>query len=124
MNYGDICMLCDQEKETATHLILDCAYARVVWHLLAQWTRTDSLNIQRLQFATPGECWCSKSNSLSKDELIVAIYAVWHIWKERCRRVFQNSEMPERQLLERIKDDILILGTYLQAAWGSARHYA
>jgi hypothetical protein len=28
--------------------------------------------------------------------------------------VFQNSEMPEHQLLERIKDDILILGTYLQ----------
>jgi hypothetical protein len=114
MNHGDICMLCDQEKETATHLILDCAYARVVWHLLAQWTGTDSLNIQRLQFATPGEWWRSKSNSLSRDELIVAIYAVWHIWKERCRRVFQNSEMPERQLLERIKDDILILGTYLQ----------
>jgi hypothetical protein len=43
MNHGDICMLCDQEKETATHLILDCAYARVVWHLLA--TGTDSMNI-------------------------------------------------------------------------------
>jgi hypothetical protein len=56
----------------------------------------------------------NKTKSLSRDELIVAIYAVWHIWKERCRRVFQNSEMPECQLLERIKDDILILGTYLQ----------
>jgi hypothetical protein len=45
--------------------------------------------------------------------MIVAIYGVSHIWKERCRRVFQNSAMPEHQLLEMIKGDILVLGMYL-----------
>jgi hypothetical protein len=51
-------------------------------------------------------------STLVKQEF--AIYAIWHIWKKRCRRVFQNSEIPERQLVEMIKDDILILKTYLQ----------
>jgi hypothetical protein len=87
---------------TTTHLSLDCAYARVVWHLLAEWTRTNLLEVQRRQFAAPVDWWRSKLNSLFNDEMIVAIYGVWHIWKERCRRVFQNSAMLERPLLEMI----------------------
>jgi hypothetical protein len=114
MNHGDRCTLCNQERETATHLILDCSYARVVWHLLAQWTGTAELEVHRLQFATPADWWRARVDVLSRDEMIVAIYSMWHIWKERCRRVFQDSAMPERQLLELIKDDLLLLRAFLQ----------
>jgi hypothetical protein len=55
---------------------------------------------------------------LSKDELIVAIYGAWHIWKERYRRVFQKSFMPELQILELIKFDLLLLGAYLHEREG------
>ena len=58
------------------------------------------------------------SGLLSKDELVVVIYGAWHLWKERCRRVFQNSSMSERQLLEMLKDDLFLLGTYPQEKAG------
>lgn len=44
---------------------------------------------------------------LTKDELLVAIYGVWHVWKERYRRVFQHSSLSAAQVLELIKDDLL-----------------
>ena len=44
---------------------------------------------------------------------MVAIYGVWHIWKERCRRVFQHSSLPENLLIDLLRDDILLLGTHL-----------
>lgn len=113
MNHGDHCTLCDQDQEMAMHLVMDCSYARVVWHLLAQWTGADGLEVQRSQFCSPADWWRKRSGMLSKDELIVAIYGAWHIWKERSRRVFQKCFMPELQILELIKDDLLLLGAYL-----------
>ena len=54
------------------------------------------------------------SDSLTKDELLVAIYGTWHIWKERCRRVFQQGILSEVQIVELlIKDDLLLLRTHL-----------
>jgi hypothetical protein len=53
------------------------------------------------------------SRNLAKDELVVAIYGAWHFWKERCMRVFQNTYSNKHQLMDIIKDDMLLLGSYL-----------
>ncbi|KAF8695074.1 hypothetical protein HU200_037682 [Digitaria exilis] len=34
------------------------------------------------------------------------IYIAWNIWKERCRRVFDNKELDVNQLVVSIKQDI------------------
>jgi hypothetical protein len=43
------------------------------------------------------------------------IYVVWNLWKERCRRVFDNRAMSADQLIHAIKDDV----TQWQIAWSS-----
>jgi hypothetical protein len=53
------------------------------------------------------------TDNLPKDECMVGIYGLRHIWKERCRRVFQLKVMTEAQFIELIKDDLLLLGIYL-----------
>ena len=113
LDHGTACVFCDQEEETATHLGLDCPFARSVWALLAHWTDTPNLLIQRLQFSSPAEWWEHMTTKLSKDELMVAIYGVWHIWKERCRRIFQQAALSEQQLVDLLRDDMLLLGTHL-----------
>ena len=57
IDHGDLCSLCDQEPETATHMVLQCPYARTVWFLLAQWTGTAQLQIQLNQFNSPADWW-------------------------------------------------------------------
>ena len=34
-----ICSLCSQEQEMADHLILQCCFAKEVWHLASLWTQ-------------------------------------------------------------------------------------
>ena len=82
INHRDNCIFCDQDQETATHMALNCTYARSVWHLLAQWTGQPILATQLQQFSSPVEWWLFMGSALSKDELMVAIYGVWHVWKE------------------------------------------
>jgi cob(I)alamin adenosyltransferase len=55
-------------------------------------------------------------SELSKDELMVDIYGTWHIWKERCTPVFEHTTLTEHQVLELIKEDLFILGSYLMEA--------
>ena len=50
---------------------------------------------------------------LTKDELLVAMFGVWHVWKERCRRVLQQVIATDDQVLDLIREDFLLLGTYL-----------
>jgi len=33
-----VCVLCNQEQETAAHLILHCPFARLVWERVEAWT--------------------------------------------------------------------------------------
>jgi hypothetical protein len=41
-----------------------------------------------------------------QDRIQKVIYIVWNLWKERCRRVFDNRAMPVNQLLSIIKEDV------------------
>ena len=36
----------------------------------------------------------------------VIVYTAWNLWKERCRRVFNNKAQNEQHLLPAIKDDV------------------
>lgn len=66
--------------------------------------------------ATPVEWWSFIAASLTKDELLMAVFGfgVWHVWKERCRHVLQQMVANETQLTDFIRDDILLVGSY----WG------
>ena len=45
-------------------------------------------------------------NADQKRAQIVAVYTAWNLWKERCRRVFDNKTTEVQRLLESIQDDI------------------
>jgi hypothetical protein len=47
-----------------------------------------------------------KYNADQKRAQIVAVYTAWNLWKERCRRVFDNKTTDVQRLLESIQDDI------------------
>ncbi|KAF8731670.1 hypothetical protein HU200_000388 [Digitaria exilis] len=42
----------------------------------------------------------------SQQTELAVIYIAWNIWKERCRRVFDNKAMSMPQLVLLIKQDI------------------
>jgi hypothetical protein len=109
--HDDNCCLCDQQLETAQHLALHCPYAKEVWACFQH------SNTAAFRNAASSRTVCGwwnkvrrgKLNEQKKIDMTASIYIVWHIWKERCRRIFQQEAMPACVLPGIIRDDLAML---------------
>ena len=103
-----ICSLCNQEQETASHLILHCKFAQQVWSSMASWTQnlvhTPQPGLQILDW------WERELAKLPKKirklKAAMMIYTSWNIWKERNRRVFNQQIGSPVMVLQEIKREI------------------
>jgi len=89
-----LCPLCNQEQETAEHLVLHCNFAKLVWEKMEVWTQ---------QLVRPPENgleivdWWQKElaqlpKQTRKTKAAMMIYCAWNLWKERNRRVFEQKQ--------------------------------
>ena len=52
------------------------------------------------------DCWLAlvsqmqRPNGASRCDMGMVVYLAWHVWKERCRRVFQNIALTPHRLVE------------------------
>lgn len=101
LNWGLIqtnsCALCKRFAENHDHLFFQCDYASKVWSnvLESLKSRLFTTNWQStIDWLNSTRSWKSK---LQKDAVCFALSAiVYHIWKERNNRLFQqNSQGPE-----------------------------
>lgn len=79
------------EPEMPVHLILDCP--------ITIWSQQPD--------PSAAAWWEFVSNSLDWLHIQTAVFVCWHIWKERCRCIFDQPTCSEAQLVEKIKHDIL-----------------
>ena len=55
-----------------------------------------------------GKWWRRLVKATTSVQLLqVIIYAIWNIWKKRCRRVFQQQAATYHHLALRIREDVL-----------------
>jgi hypothetical protein len=106
--HQDRCALCDQEPEMAYHIFINCPYAKIVWQGLAQRNTTVS---SIAQGSTTLHGWWKKiarfhKSKTKRDYTTLAAIAVWHLWKERNRRVFENYTCTTDGLVVQIRADL------------------
>uniref|UniRef100_A0A8R7R9R8 Reverse transcriptase zinc-binding domain-containing protein n=1 Tax=Triticum urartu TaxID=4572 RepID=A0A8R7R9R8_TRIUA len=107
--HNALCSLCDQELETANHLSLQCSFAKVIWDLLRR--STDDLCTAAATATSISEWWEHTgrgrgSKDRNKEEMALAAYIVWNLWKERNRRIFEHKEMGPLELAASISDEV------------------
>ena len=103
-----VCTLCNQEHETASHLILHCSFARQVWSRMVVWTS----NI--IQMPAHGvsviDWWEKELVHLPRKERrlksAMMIYGAWNIWKVRNRLVFDHKSLTPAEVLQEIKTEV------------------
>jgi hypothetical protein len=88
--HEDKCVLCDQETETANHLMLGCPFAKEVWQGL-NLTHPAVAAIDNRSTTISG--WWRKiarfrKNKTKRDQTSLALITAWHLRKERSRRIF------------------------------------
>ena len=105
---GPVCTLCNQEHETASHLILHCSFARQVSSRMVVWTS----NI--IQMPAHGvsilDWWEKELVHLPRKERrlksAMMIYGAWNIWKARNRRVFDHKSLTPAEVMQEIKTEV------------------
>ena len=100
------CVLCDGPLETGLHLALLCPFAKAVWNQVLVWEDFDTQIANTQPEPMHIDDWWDKATQKVPKLLNVLIYTIWNIWKERNRRIFQNSSMDARQVASRAKEDI------------------
>jgi hypothetical protein len=92
------------------HLLIECPWTRQIWSTLANWSKLQSLqpaswtNIHGLS-EWLSQCRLSSPADKRKGAQSLLMLAVWEIWRERNRRIFQQEELSIQGLLVRIRDE-------------------
>jgi mannosylglycoprotein endo-beta-mannosidase len=102
-----LCTLCRTRHESHLHMAAKCSYVKTVWQTIAP-----SFQIQIPPFNPRSlrKWWLlvlQQGVTDRANHMQVIIYTLWNIWKERCRRVFQNVAVPADRLAHSIKQDIM-----------------
>ena len=106
-----VCSLCEQEHETAAHLTVGCSYVKEVWFLF---TNANALMSTLSSQSSSVRAWWHKMNhgvpkAHRNATVQLACYIVWHIWKERGRRIFEGKEMTAADLVLQVREDLSLV---------------
>lgn len=105
------CVLCNGPLETGLHLCLCCPFAKAVWDQIISWENLPELRAQFQANPIHIKAWwedTARKVPISERRRLngMVIYTFWNIWKERNRRIFNNTSETVVQVAARIKDDI------------------
>jgi len=102
-----ICVLCNQEQETAAHLILHCSFALSVWQKMQIWTQ--QLVQMPIGYSEIIDWWQKELAQLPKKtrrtKAAFMMYGAWNIWKERNRCIFEQKEGSPADVMHEIKTE-------------------
>ncbi|XP_057872052.1 uncharacterized protein LOC131078394 [Cryptomeria japonica] len=97
------CCFCKKEEESAEHLLYSCSYSRQFWdwlQLKLQNYMVYNSTFKDFIFAWPTGGKFSKWGSLW---ITSPSMVVWHMWKERNKRIFMEEEMVVTLLINKIQ---------------------
>ncbi|GJY49754.1 hypothetical protein Tco_0439710 [Tanacetum coccineum] len=93
------CSLCNECPDSHDHLFFECQYSRIVWDKIS--SKGEMLNgLQNLSSVIRSmEAKSNKSTIRQVVNKLIIASTVYHIWNERNKRIFQNSNRNANDLL-------------------------
>lgn len=113
LNHPEKCLLCDQQEETAQHILISCVFSRSIWWQI--------LNRVQLRHLSPGlnevvfqEWWSMAERQVPaphrKGFNSLVILVAWWIWKHRNTCVFDGASFSTTSILQHIQEDVRFWG--------------
>jgi len=108
LDHPDKCHLCDQEEESAQHLLVSCVFARDIWFQVLSMIGWQQLTPD--QNAIVFQDWWGEAESrVDKQQRkgfnSLVILVAWWLWKHRNECVFDSVSPSCQRIIRDIKDD-------------------
>jgi hypothetical protein len=102
------CPLCIRNLETATHLLRECEFTKLVWSAISYWVSLPSLHPSQWREGSGMVSWYGALSGASpeakaKGAKSVTLLVCWTLWCERNRRIFDGIERSSDQLAASIQ---------------------
>ncbi|XP_020266936.1 uncharacterized protein LOC109842474 [Asparagus officinalis] len=98
------CVLCDrQELETSSHIFFECQFSAEVWNSVLEWLKYRWRSCVWSLVLNWYSCNLKGKGPMKKLKRMCLSTAVYMIWKERNRRIFQGKMSLPAQVLREIK---------------------
>ena len=105
----DFCVLCNSETETTHHLFFSCPYSSYIWSLCKLKLKLPPHHISlHAEAEEIKKSFSAKTKTYILSRLVLTV-AVWHIWQERNRKIFQQEQLHKIKLFRRLYEDVLVL---------------
>jgi hypothetical protein len=109
----DKCLLCDQQEETAQHILVACVFARDIWAQILN--KVGLLPLAPEITDVVFQDWWRKAeqkvpNSQRKGFNSLVILVSWRFWKQRNACVFDGVLPSIRNILQEIHEDVKLWG--------------
>jgi len=94
----------------ADHLILQCCFAKEVWHLASLWTQD---LVKMPTEGLPIAAWWEQElaglpKKLRRTKASLMMYTAWNLWKERNRHSFEHTSSDTVRVLQDIKVEVSV----------------
>ncbi|KAJ6802698.1 uncharacterized protein M6B38_191110 [Iris pallida] len=104
------CVLCETENESIGHLFFQCY---VAWSIWAEQSRRYLGGVGRERdfreiLKWIGDCRGQEQSWARRARLRLAT-SVWHVWRERNRRIYEGLSTPPAGILHNIESDVLVM---------------
>ncbi|KAJ6795099.1 Uncharacterized protein M6B38_227070 [Iris pallida] len=104
------CVLCETETESIGHLFFQC---HVAWSIWAEQSRRHLGGVGRERdfreiLKWIGDCR-GKEQSWARRARLRLAASVWHVWRERNRRIYEGLSTPLVGILHNIESDVLVM---------------
>jgi hypothetical protein len=104
-----LCKLCNQEQESAAHLLFKCRFTTRVWTSIKHWMGLLAMDINGWHNKENVKDWWTdgihKKGSPMKAMASLAMLISWEIWKERNARIFRHHFSTADMVINKIKDE-------------------
>ena len=103
--HQDSCPLCGEAEESIQHLLLDCVFARQIWHWVGR--ITDRTTYEPLVDEELGS-WCTRQDLVlqnHKARRAICFLVMWMLWKHRNDVVLNGTFSSIPCLKQRIREE-------------------
>ncbi|XP_076909288.1 uncharacterized protein LOC143566483 [Bidens hawaiensis] len=98
-----VCPICEEEVESADHLMISCRLAQIAWSVISTWCKVPSIYAFTIRDLLEMHRYTSFSKRKAKAFYAVCLTTIWCVWRARNALVFEGNPMILNKVVGKIK---------------------